>query len=365
MRTIIISTSNFGNAVSNYYRELGNEFVKNGFKVVYIFDGLITDLPEHTDHLYYYSWPSKRPTKFSDFIFLSKLIIKYKPVLCISNFGSAIVMSITSYLLRIKNRIEYIHTTTRQREIDSHNSLKIKFYRLRKKLVYKLNTHFFTNSEGTKIDSINKFGIKKDKIFVLPLLIKPSSILYHKKDERENAILIVGRLNPSKGHESLLQQFSNCLKEFPTLKLKIIGTGFLRPKLEQICKSLKISDKVIFLGNIPNEKIGNEFSKVLVNVSASFEEAFGLVNIEALREGTPLICTKTAGSRDILIENYNGVYYDNSLENSLQNALIRVLPDWETYSKNAKATFNKNYCFNKNITDQFNTINQLIGQQLK
>jgi len=362
MKTIIIGTSNFGNAVSNYYKELGSEFVKNGFRVVYIFDGLITDLPSSSKQLFYYTWPSKRPTKFSDFIFLAKLIVKYKPILCVSNFGSAIVMSITSFLLGVKNRIEYIHTTTKQREFDGTNNLRIRAFRYRKKWVYKLNTHFFTNSEGTKVDSVLKFGIRKNKIIVLPLLIKASNFKYRKKEEREEAILIVGRLNPSKGHESLLLQFSNCLKELQGLKLKIIGAGYLRPKLEALCLELNISDKVIFLGNIPNEKINNEFSKVLVSVSSSLEEAFGLVNIEALREGTPLICTKTAGSSDILIENYNGVFYDNSVENSLQNALIRVLSDWEIYSKNAKATFNENYCFNKNIADQFNIINQLLRQ---
>lgn len=361
MRTIIIGTSNFGNAVSNYYKELGNEFLKNGFRVVYVFDGHVKDLPKNTDELYFYSWPSERPTKLSDFIFFAKLIVRFRPVLCISNFGSAIVMSIVGFIMRVKNRIEYIHTTTKQREIDGHSNIRIRAFRFRKTLVYKLNTYFFTNSEGTRVDSINKFKIGENKIKVLPLLIGPSSLSYRKKEDREKAILIVGRLNPSKGHENLLIQFSNCLKEFPELKLKIIGSGYLRPRLEQICIDLNIFDQVVFKGNVANEKINYEFSNALASVSSSMEEAFGLVNIEALREGTPLICTNTAGSRDILIENYNGVYYDNSVENSLQEALNKVLPDWERYSINAKESFNENYCFYKNISNQFNFINKLIG----
>lgn len=362
MKTIFIATSYFGNPVSNYYKELGNEFINNGFKVVYIFDDIVTVLPKNTENLYYYTWPSKRPTKFSDFVFLAKLILKHKPILCISNFGSAIVMSIVSFLLRVKNRIEYIHTTTTQREIDNKSDLKIKLLRFRKKLVYRLNTNFFTNSEGTKINSINKFGIPTDKIFVLPLLINPSTLDYCKKEERENSIIIVGRLHPSKGHENLLIQFSKCLSDFPNLKLKIVGAGYMRDKLEEICHELQIFDNVIFSGNIANKKINCEFSKALVSVSSSTEEAFGLVNIEALREGTPLVCTKTAGSRDILIENFNGVLYDNFQENSLKDSLKTVLSDWETYSNNAKATFSQKYCFKKNITNQFNIINNLLVQ---
>jgi len=362
MKTIIISTSYFGNPVSDYYKELGSEFVKNGYKVIYIFDGLLKEIPKNTENFNYYTWPSTRPTKFADFVFLGKLIKRHKPILSISNFGSAIVMSIISYLFRVKNRIEYIHTTTTQREIDNKNKFRIKLFRFRKKLVYKLNTHFFTNSEGTKLNSIKKFGIEKEKITVLPLLINSSDLDLCKRERRENTLIIVGRLHPSKGHEGLLIQFSKCLSDFPELKLKIVGSGYLRERLEKLCNELHINDSVVFTGNIANQKINVEFSKALASVSSSKEEAFGLVNIEALREGTPLICTKTAGSGDILIENYNGVFYDNSHENSLKEAIHTILSDWETYSKNARTAFSNKYGFEKNISKQFNIINQLIRE---
>ncbi len=360
MKTIIIGTSYFGNPVSDYYKELGREFVKNGFKVVFIFDGRVTELPNNSKKLNYYSWPSRRPTKLADFIFLSKLIKEHKPILCISNFGSAIVMSIISYLFRVKNRIEYIHTTTTQREIDGTSNLKIKLLRFRKKLIYNLNTHFFTNSEGTKVNSINKFGIEKRKITVLPLLIYSSNLVYRKKEQRKNALIIVGRLHPSKGHEALLNQFSKCLSDYPELKLKIIGSGPLRERLEELCDELKIIDNVVFAGQISNRNINIEFSNALASVSSSREEAFGLSNIEALREGTPLICTNTAGSRDILIENYNGVFYNNFQENSLRESINIILTDWEKYSNNAKATFINRYSFDKNISRHFNIISELF-----
>lgn len=360
MKTIFIGTSYFGNPISDYYKELGCEFVKNGYKVVYIFDGLVSDIPNNSEKLLYYTWPSFRPTKLTDFVFLSQLIREHKPILCISNFGSANIMSIVSYFFRVKNRIEYIHTTTTQREIDVKSNLKIKLLRFRKKLVYKLNTHFFTNSLGTKVDSMNKFGIIKDKITVLPLLIDSSSLDYRQKRQRDHTLIIVGRLDPSKGHESLLIQFSKCLSDFPELKLKIVGSGALKERLEELCEELKIFDKVVFSGHIANEKINIEFSKALASISSSKEEAFGLVNIEALREGTPLICTNTAGSRDILIENYNGVFYDNFQETSLKDSIRTILSDWETFSNNAKITFNNKYCFDENISKQFNIINDII-----
>ena len=51
MKTIIISTSKFGNPVTDYYKSLGDSFIKNGYRVVFIFDGLFKDYPKETEKL--------------------------------------------------------------------------------------------------------------------------------------------------------------------------------------------------------------------------------------------------------------------------------------------------------------------------
>ena len=118
MKTILIATSKFGNPVSDYYKALGNQFKNDKYKVIYIFDDQIKDLPKNTNNTLYYTWPSKRPTRIKDFIFLAKIIKKEKPILCISNFGSTKVVSVISYIFRVKNRINYIHSTTEQIRAD-------------------------------------------------------------------------------------------------------------------------------------------------------------------------------------------------------------------------------------------------------
>ena len=101
----------------------------------------------------------------------------------------------------MKNRINYIHTTSTQLLIDSKaSSFKNKFQHHRKKWIYSLNTHLFTNSNGNKNDSSNYYDIPKKKISVFPLLIKKSNLKYKDFQERENSITIVGRLDHSKGH---------------------------------------------------------------------------------------------------------------------------------------------------------------------
>ena len=73
---------------------------------------------------------------------------------------------------------------------------------------------------------------------------------------------------------------------------------------------MKIEDNVSFLGAVDNKLVAQIFSSCLVSISSSIEEAYGLVNIEALREGTPIICTETAGSRDIISNNENGLFFN-------------------------------------------------------
>ena len=356
MKTIIICTSKFGNPVTDYFKNLGACFIKNEYRVVFIFDGLFNDYPEETENLKYYTWQNKRPIKISDFIFFYNILKKEKPILCISNFGSTNAVSVMSFLYKVKNRINYIHTTSVQLSTDSKKSLfKNKFLQYRKKWIYSLNTHLFTNSVGNQKDSSNYYQISKKKITVFPLLIEKSSLKYKPFKERENCITIVGRLHPSKGHRELLYLFKECVKKRPNLILKIIGDGFLKQSLITLTKDLKITENVIFFGSIPNEKISEIFSLSLVGISSSIDEAYGLVNIESLREGTPILCTKTAGSIDIVKVGYNGLFIDLDDKNSLSNSLDKILNNWNSYSENALNLFEEKYDIS-NIEKHFEKI---------
>jgi|TARA_B110001450_G_scaffold76987_1_gene73228 glycosyltransferase involved in cell wall biosynthesis len=356
MKTIIISTSKFGNPVTDYFKKLGDCFIKNGYRVVFIFDGLFDNYPKETENLKYYTWQNKRPIKISDFIFFYTILKREKPILCISNFGSTNAVSIVSFLFRVKNRVNYIHTTSVQLSTDSQRSFfKNKFLQYRKKWIYSLNTHLFTNSEGNKEDSSSYYQISKKKITVFPLLIKKSKLKYKHFQERENCITIVGRLHPSKGHRELLYLFKECIKERANLKLKIIGDGFLKQDLIALAKDLNITENVIFLGNIPNEKMSEIFSSSLIGISSSIDEAYGLVNIESLREGTPIVCTKTAGSIDIVKVGYNGLFIKLDNKTSLSNSINKILNNWNSYSENALNLFKEEYDIN-NIEKHFKKI---------
>ena len=82
---------------------------------------------------------------------------------------------------------------------------------------------------------------------------------------------------------------------------------------------------------------------------------YNLSDTTIYREGTPLICTRTAGSRDIINEKENGLFIDLKDEFSLCNSLEDIIKKWELYSKNSLKTFHENYSMN-NLETHFKKI---------
>ena len=356
MNSILISTSRFGSAIPDYFKYLGGEFNNNNFSVVFIFDGKVKNLPPNEKNIKYFTYPNKRPTELKDFIFICRIIKQEKPVLCISNFGSTNIVTIASYVFRVPYRINYLHTSPKQLHIDSkRNSIYEWFLKQRKILILKINTHVITNSSMMSELITKSFKIKKNKISIIPYLLEKSKNNWRSIDKREFSICIVGRLSISKGHKDLLYAFNECTKENPILKLLIVGDGPEKKSLEELTESLELKNHVTFLGNIPNKDIGKIFSKCFASISASKSEAFGIVNIESLREGTPVICTNTEGSKDIIVNGKNGFNVDLTKKNDLTKKITLVLKNWEKYSKSAIQTFEKKYA-RHNISFYYQTI---------
>ena len=240
MKSVLIATSKFGDVIPDYYKELGKLFKKQDYMLIYIFDNLAQNLPKSNDYQKFYTWPSSKPTKLQDFRFLFKLVARERPSICISNFESTNIISIVSFILKIEFRVTYVHTTRGQIILDSkRNRLQSYFWWLKRKIILSLNTHFFTNSIGSKNELVNSYKRLAEKISILPLQMRPSKLKYAKRLDREFCIVIVGRLHPSKGHKDLLQQFSKCLFNFPNLILKIVGDGHLKKRVEKSCKKIE------------------------------------------------------------------------------------------------------------------------------
>jgi len=350
MQTIFISTSYPGRARPDYFLALAESFAADGFQVIVIIDGKPKKLPSH-NKITFFSWPNKRPTGITDFKFLRKLIKEYHPSILISSFGSVNIMNVCGFFMKVKSRINYILSVSEPfyEKPNFYKRLKRQFLKIRKIFIYQLATLMVYNSKGTETDSISYYKLKSKDYLLLHNLIASSKVKYVPKTERNNELIIVGNLIKRKGHSFLLDQFKETLNDFPNLKLSIIGNGVENESLQKQVEVLKISSNVNFIGQVPNNEIADYFSRALISVSASSQEAFGFINIEAMREGTPIISTRTAGGLEIIEKGKNGCFFYLKVKNSLTDCVKSILNNWELYSAQANNTFINSYSLEKQI----------------
>jgi glycosyltransferase involved in cell wall biosynthesis len=109
----------------------------------------------------------------------------------------------------------------------------------------------------------------------------------------------VGRLHPDKDQATLLKGFALALKQLPTeSRLAILGTGRLERDLKALARELGIADKVLFLGQVPDAR--RYFSAFDVFALSSDHEPFGMVLLEAMAAGVPLLATACGGAPEVV-----------------------------------------------------------------
>lgn len=110
------------------------------------------------------------------------------------------------------------------------------------------------------------------------------------KRNTEGSIVFVGRLVSIKGVELLLNAYALASQTIDLIPLRIIGNGPLLPYLQELSKKLKIVQKVHWLGWKSGSELAEEYSSASVVVVPTIcEEFFGIVTIEALGCGSPVL----------------------------------------------------------------------------
>ncbi len=132
----------------------------------------------------------------------------------------------------------------------------------------------------------------------------------------EGIILFVGRIVPIKGIDKLLMAL-NHLENIERLRLLVIGGDKNCQdevnRLRRLSKSLKIESSVTFLGLVEQEKLPYFYSAADVCVFPSHNESFGLVALESLACGTPVVATDVGGIRSVVRDGETGyIVLDNA-----------------------------------------------------
>ncbi|QXI29023.1 glycosyltransferase [Pseudomonas vanderleydeniana] len=109
----------------------------------------------------------------------------------------------------------------------------------------------------------------------------------------------VGRLHPDKDQATLIRGFAQALERLPAKsRLVILGTGRLEQELKALAGELGIAERVLFLGQVPEAR--RYFRAFDVFALSSDHEPFGMVLLEAMVAGVPLLATACGGAREVV-----------------------------------------------------------------
>ncbi|MGB3327822.1 MAG: glycosyltransferase [Thermomicrobiales bacterium] len=154
-------------------------------------------------------------------------------------------------------------------------------------------------------------------------------------DADAHLVLAVGRVDPIKGVDTLLEAFHDLARRDPSAHLVLAGgatDGENSPvgpmtTYALIAEDLGIRDRVRFIGSIPHEDLVHWYRAVDVVAIPSRYESFGLVAIEAMASGTAVVASRVGGLRFSIEDEVSGLLVSHSQPVALADALARVLRD--------------------------------------
>lgn len=177
-------------------------------------------------------------------------------------------------------------------------------------------------------NAIHLISFKEDDVFKRTEIKKKYNL---KEDDK--IILFVGRVASEKSIDKIIKALAIIKKrDISKVKLLIIGDGPAMDELKQLARTLKIEKDVIFAGTVSYEEIRHYYKMAYVFTIASTTETFGIVTIEALASGVPVLAVKASGAVDILTDGVDGLLVDNDVE-KFANALEKIIREPELREK--------------------------------
>ncbi len=118
-------------------------------------------------------------------------------------------------------------------------------------------------------------------------------------------LLYVGRLDPEKKIEEILQAVAIAIKQVD-FYFVVVGKGLKKAALEELAKELGIEDNVLFTGFVPNEDLPYFYKCSHCFIIASTAELLSLVTLQAMASGLPVIAVKAGALTELVIEDVSG-----------------------------------------------------------
>ncbi|CAN2170543.1 RfaG Glycosyltransferase [Candidatus Nanopelagicaceae bacterium] len=139
----------------------------------------------------------------------------------------------------------------------------------------------------------------------------------------------VSRLTEQKDIPTLLRAFQNIRRDIPEASLSIVGSGSLETNLRALCSQLTLESAVLFLGR--TSKVMNFLAGLDVFILTSTYEGFGMVLLEAMDAGVPIVASRNSAIPEVLGEDFPGLCETGNHEEFSQLILNLKNPDYRNH----------------------------------
>jgi len=181
-------------------------------------------------------------------------------------------------------------------------------------------------------------GVPEEKIATVPNGVDlgeykqlPVGDLFRKRfdiKENEKVVLTIGRLEKIKGFQYLIKALPSIMEEIGSTKLVIAGPDFdYGAKLKELVEEIKVKDHVIFYGMINGKEKFEAFSAADIVAVPSLYEGFGMLLLEAMAAGKPVVATNTGAATELIQNGKNGMLVNLGDVEDLAGKVIKLLSD--------------------------------------
>ena len=255
-----------------------------------------------------------------------------------------------------------IHATEAGRNSGIHDETQRYINDTEWMLTYEAN-EVIVNSNYMKCELQRNFGLPFEKINVIPNGVNLTMYSGIEKDydfrrnfasDNEKIILYAGRLVYEKGVQYLIGAMPKILQNYHDAKLVIAGKGGMYDELKSQVNDLGLGNKVYFTGYMDHKSLCKLYKCADISVFPSTYEPFGIVALEGMLAGNPVVVSDVGGLNEIVEHRVNGMksYAGNS--NSIADSILTLLFDHKLcneISKNAKTKVKELYNWTKIAQD--------------
>ncbi len=200
-------------------------------------------------------------------------------------------------------------------------------------------------SNFTKEKIIEHYGINPNKITVVHNGVDvsdykelPPILESIKKEGKHKIVLFVGRITVQKGPEYFVRAAKKVLEYYPDALFVVAGSGDMQYQMMDEVASLGIGDKMIFTGFLRGDDLTSLYQAADLYVMPSVSEPFGIIPLETIANGTPVIVSKQTGVSEVLTHALKVDFWDidemaNKILGVLQNDSLQKTLKEESFKE--------------------------------